>query len=117
MLHEMKLHAGPFAMIVSGRKTIELRLWDEKRRQIQVGDRIRFTCSDDPVRSFETTVTALHLFPSFAALYQALPLDQCGYLPEELSSASPADMDVYYPAEKQAKYGVVGIQLNLLTIN
>jgi len=113
----MKLHRQPFEMIAAGKKTIELRLWDEKRRRICVGDQICFTCSDDASLSFTRTVIALHRFPSFAALYQTLPLDKCGYLPEELATASPADMDLYYSAEKQAQYGVVGIELATDLIN
>ena len=41
VVHHMKLHASPFEKIKSGEKTIELRLFDEKRRQIKVGDTIR----------------------------------------------------------------------------
>ena len=33
-LHKMKLNAEPFDMIKQGEKTIELRLNDEKRRQV-----------------------------------------------------------------------------------
>lgn len=42
MKHVMKLHSTPFEMIQSGRKTIELRLHDEKRRLISIGDEIKF---------------------------------------------------------------------------
>ena len=114
MTHQLKLHARPFEMIQSGRKTIELRLYDEKRRQIQVGDTLVFTHSDDPAQTLTAQVTALHLYPDFVALYAALPLDKCGYLPEELATAAPEDMNVYYSAEKQAQYGVVGIEIALL---
>lgn len=114
MTHQLKLHSRPFEEIRSGRKTIELRLYDEKRRLIEVGDTLVFAHSDDPARTLAATVTALHLFPDFAALYEALPLDRCGYLPEELADASPEDMNVYYSAEKQAKYGVVGIEIVLI---
>lgn len=100
-------------MILAGRKTYELRLWDEKRQQIAPGDQIRFTCSDDPTRQFTTSVKALHRFPDFATLYKALPLEACGYLPEELETASPTDMALYYSPEQQAKYGVVAIELSL----
>ena len=41
--HEMKLHSSPFEMIKSGKKTIELRLYDEKRQLIKEGDIIIFT--------------------------------------------------------------------------
>jgi ASC-1-like (ASCH) protein len=59
-------------------------------------------------------VKALHRFPNFATLYAALPLEQCGYLPEGIATASPADMNVYYSAERQAQYGVVGIEIALI---
>lgn len=111
MLHKMNLHPAPFSLIESGLKTIELRLYDEKRRQIGVGDTICFTCTDDPARTLTATVTALHRFPDFAALYAALPLERCGYRPEELATASPEDMNLYYTTEQQARYGVVGIEI------
>ena len=114
MTHTLNLHPQPFALIADGRKTIELRLCDEKRSQIQVGDTLVFTHSDDSTQTLTAKVTALHRFPDFAALYAALPLDKCGYLPEELPTASPEDMNLYYSAEKQAIYGVVGIEIALI---
>ena len=47
MLHEMTLFPRPYASIVSGQKTIELRLYDEKRQSIHIGDQIRFTNTED----------------------------------------------------------------------
>ena len=40
MRHEMRLHDVPFKKIQAGTKTIEMRLYDEKRQMIQVGDEI-----------------------------------------------------------------------------
>lgn len=114
MTHTLNLHPQPFALIADGRKTIELRLYDEKRSRIQVGDTLVFVHTEDASLTLIAKVTALHLFPDFAALYAALPLDRCGYLPEEIATASPADMNVYYSAERQALYGVVGIEIALL---
>lgn len=111
MTHYMNLHHGPFACIQSGQKTFELRLYDEKRRLIQVGDTLVFTNADDTAQTCTVVVKALHLFPDFAALYAALPLEKCGYLPDEVATASPEDMNVYYSAEQQANYGVVGIEI------
>ena len=42
MLHCMKLNRDPFEKIKSGSKTIEMRLFDEKRQRISVGDFIEF---------------------------------------------------------------------------
>lgn len=113
MTHYLNLNPQPFALIQSGQKTIELRLYDEKRSQIKVGDTLVFVHTEDASKTLIARVTALHRFPDFATLYAALPLDKCGYLPEELATASPEDMNVYYSAEKQAQYGVVGIEIVL----
>lgn len=45
MIHQMKLVDAPFELIRSGQKTIELRLNDEKRQIIKIGDFIVFTQS------------------------------------------------------------------------
>ena len=108
--HHMKLHADPFEKIKSGEKTIELRLYDEKRQQIKEGDAIIFT-NTATGEKLTATVKKLHRFASFEELYKALPLLQCGYTAEDIDNASPADMAQYYSAEEQEKYGVVGIEL------
>lgn len=108
MVHYMNLNPQPFALIAQGQKTIELRLKDEKRQKIAIGDIIVFSCGEQTMR---TQVLALHPFADFEELYRNLPLDQCGYLPEELLNASPKDMEVYYSPEQQKKYGVLGIEI------
>jgi len=109
-VHEMKLKPSPFEKIKSGQKTIELRLYDEKRQQIKVGDGITFTntSTGEQVRAI---VRKLHRFDSFAELYRTLPLLQCGYTAEDVDKAHPSDMEQYYSTEEQEKYGVVGIEL------
>ncbi|MBP3392158.1 MAG: 23S rRNA (uracil(1939)-C(5))-methyltransferase RlmD [Clostridia bacterium] len=108
--HEMKLHASPFEMIKSGKKTIELRLYDEKRQRIKEGDVIAFTNTSNGEK-MRATVKALHRFDSFEELYKTLPLLQCGYTAEDIYTAQPSDMEQYYSVEEQKKYGVVGIEL------
>ena len=51
MIHSMNLAPSPFEMIASGKKTIELRLNDEKRRKIQIEDFIQFTNVKSPNES------------------------------------------------------------------
>lgn len=113
MTHKMRLNEMPFKMIKSGIKTIELRLYDEKRRSIKAGDLIEFTRSDggDVLLS---EVTALHIFPSFDELYSTLPLLSCGYTDEDIETASPSDMRLYYSKEEEARWGVVGIELRVV---
>jgi ASC-1-like (ASCH) protein len=106
----MNLTPAPFSMIKSGQKTIELRLLDEKRQQIRVGDNIIFT-NIESGEALTKTVVKLHRFDSFEELYRALPLLKCGYTTEDVHAAHPSDMEQYYSAEEQRKYGVVGIEL------
>ncbi len=113
MTHHLNLNPTPFSLIASGKKTIELRLWDERRQSISVGDTLIFQHTEDPSLTLACEVKGLHIFSSFDELYASLPLEKCGYLPEEIENASPKDMEIYYSPEKQSKYGVVGIEIEL----
>lgn len=110
----MKLNLKPYSMIASGRKTIELRLYDEKRRKISIGDTIRFCNNENPEQKIKTRVIDLYRFTSFEDLYDTLPLLECGYMEDDIANASPDDMNEYYSQEEQQKYGVVGIRICLL---
>ena len=110
MTHSMKLTPSPFAMIKDGQKTIELRLYDDKRRKIKIGDKIIFT-NTETNETLEVEATGLYVFSSFEELYRELPLLECGYTKDDIDSASPSDMDVYYSPEEQSRYGVVGIRI------
>lgn len=109
-VHKMKLNSTPFEMIKSGEKTIELRLYDEKRQQINVGDKIIFI-NNATGEKLNTTVVKLHIFDTFNDLYKSMPLLKCGYTTEDINTAHPSDMEQYYSVEEQKKYGVVGIEL------
>ena len=111
MIHVMRLQAQPFDLIEKGHKTIELRLFDEKRKTIALGDTMLFSHMDTPERTMAVTVKALHIFDSFEQLYASLPLERCGYLPEEVSGAKASDMQIYYSLEEQKRFGVVGIEI------
>ncbi len=110
MTHNMKLWRGAFYKIVDGSKTIELRLNDEKRQKISVGDTIVFNCTQNN-NIITAKVKALHKFADFNSLYQHLPLDKCGYTKEELKTANYTDMYAYYSRKEIENHGVVGIEL------
>ena len=112
--HVMNLTPAPMQEIRTGNKTIELRLNDEKRKQISVGDTIKFINTEDSNDTLRVKVVDLFLFSSFAELYDNLPLLNCGYNEDNINTASPEDMEMYYSREKQNKYGVVGIKISLL---
>ena len=62
---ELRLHDQPFASIKSGTKTIEMRLFDEKRSQYSVGDILIFKKRSNENETLKTEIVALHKFNSF----------------------------------------------------
>ena len=108
MRHEMRLHDAPFKKIQSGTKTIEMRLYDEKRQVIQVGDEIEFTSRTTGEKQL-TQVIAIHLYNSFAEIYCDYDKVSLGYDIDEVASFT--DLEKYYSKEEQEKYGVVGIEI------
>lgn len=114
MIHYMSLQPVPFEKIKNGTKTVEMRLNDEKRRLIKIGDTIEFTNAADSRFVVRCIVTGLFPFDSFEDLYRSLPLTDCGYSVSEIHSAKPEDMELYYPKDKQKKYGVLGIGIKVI---
>ena len=113
MTHSMQLKPSPFEMIRDGSKTIELRLFDEKRQKIQIGDTILFKNTESQ-EVLSVKVLELSVFDSFETLYRRLQLTDCGYTKEDVDTASPDDMNAYYSKELQQKYGVIGIKIAFL---
>lgn len=106
----MKLAKEPFDKIASGQKIIESRLFDEKRRLIDIGDEIEFFQNDDPTKTAKTKVKALYRYDSFESLFSDFQSEYFGgnskeFLLEEISR--------FYPKEEQEKYGVIGIRIEL----
>ena len=110
MTHHMKLTSSAFSKIAKGSKTIELRINDEKRQKINTGDTVVFNCNENS-DIITARVKQLHKFADFESLYNALPLDKCGYAESELGTANHTDMEQYYSTEKIKKYGALGIEL------
>ena len=67
--HEMKLHPTPFDLIKSGRKTVEMRLNDEKRRLVRIKDHIRFV-NMSTGEELLARVLGREVYPSFCELYK-----------------------------------------------
>lgn len=115
MTHIMRLNPLPFKMIASGEKNIELRLNDEKRRKLNRKDLITFINTEDNRKTLKTEIVNIYKYKSFKELYANLPLLKCGYTKEDISNAKPEDMIEYYSEEQQEKYGVLGIEIKVIS--
>ncbi len=104
MRHQMRLQQSPFEKIKEGTKTIEIRLNDEKRQLLQVGDEIEFTSLQNPEQTVVTEVIELLPFSNFQELFSQLP-------PNEYGGGVSSDMYKYYTQEDEKRFGVLGIKL------
>jgi len=114
MLHKMKLNEKPFEDIKKGTKKIEFRLYDEKRRKLQLGDTIRFYKLSDETKTetLEVEIIGLLHYNSFIDLYRDVFLigaDESEILEEKINL-----MREIYSEEEERKHGVLGISIKLL---
>ena len=108
MLHKMKLKESPFEEIKNGTKTIEFRLYDEKRQKVKVGDQIEFSKLPDLQEKILVEVVELCRENTFEKLFRKLYSDE-----EEIKRKTKL-MYKYYSSEKEKQYGVVGIKILLI---
>lgn len=114
--HSMNVDGKWFDKIADGSKTIELRLNDDKRRNVKVGDYVILNNLAEKPELTKCVVqaTALHKFDNFESLYKNINMTKCGY--SQNDAPNPDDMSAYYSAERQAEWGVVGIEFDLLAL-
>ena len=106
--HTMSLKEKYFNLIFKGEKNVELRLFDEKRKQINVGDTITFIKSGSDAR-FDIRVVGLVRAANFERLFDIVNPKKCGFanIDEAIQT-----MEQFYDKEAQRKNGVIGIVLS-----
>ncbi len=114
MSHIMKLQARPFDQIKCGTKTIEVRLFDEKRRKIRIGDIIEFRREPEQEESVRVEVTDLYQYKTFAELVAAFPLSDFG---AENRDELLGMIYRFYSREQEGEFGVMGIRVRLTEKN
>jgi len=110
---DMHLNHQPFMAIKNGTKTIEVRLNDEKRSKLQVGEEIRFTDlkTDEKVI---TKIIGLEQFTSFKDLFRKYSGVIIGSPEEESIAELDRENQEIYSREMEKKYGALAIKIKLL---
>lgn len=111
MKHTLRLQPESFNKIKSGSKKIELRLFDEKRQKIKVGDVIEFLKEPKKSEMIETKVVALFKYTCFKNLIYSHPIE---LFDEKSRNTLLKNVRNYYSEEDELKYGVLGIQVELI---
>ena len=107
MLHQMKLNESPFERIKNGTKTIEFRLFDEKRQRIKVGDQIEFSKLPDLQEKLLVDVVELYREDTFEKLFRKIYTDE-----EKIQRKTKAIYEIYSP-EKEQQYGILGSKIKI----
>jgi ASC-1-like (ASCH) protein len=107
MLHRMKLRAKPFEQMQSGEKQYEIRLNDEKRQKLQIGDEIEFSKLPELDEKMVVRVVGLERFNNFEDVFAALQYHYPDWMPQEWVDA----MREYYAPDEEEEYGVLAIKI------
>ena len=113
MIHEMKLREEYFDKIKQGQKIYEIRLNDEKRHLISIGDVILFNKLPDLTEKLQVLVENLTYFQSFKEMASSLSPQEIGF--ENLSKDEIEKIyHEFYSLEDEKKYGVLAIKIKLV---
>ena len=112
MQHEMRLESYFFKCLKDGTKRIEIRLNDEKRKIIKIGDSIRFREVTNEKNYIDVNVEQLLYFNNFEELVNQFDISLTAdktYSKDKLLD----NLEKMYSKEQQEKYKVVGIKIKL----
>ena len=107
---EMKvhLHSDVFDIVKNGKKDIEVRINDEKRRLLKVGDTLVFLRRPNDDEEIRAKVVGLEYYDYFETLVDHYDMERI-YLSEYTKEQYFNEMKRFYTLEEQEKNGVVAI--------
>lgn len=110
MIHQMNLYEEYFDSIKIGKKKVEVRLNDAKRRKIKIGDLIEFVNVSNQENTLTVKVIDLKQYPTFKEMYQSITFkefDCDGWTLEEMIDGT---YDIYTP-EQEEEWGTLAITI------
>jgi len=106
------LDSDIFDIVSSKDKDVEIRLNDEKRRKLNIGDTLLFLKRPDDKESIKAVITNLVYFNSFQEVVNYYDMKRI-YLDNTSSEDYINLMKRFYNDEEVEKYGVVAIEFKL----
>lgn len=110
----MNLYSKYFDKIKAGKKKIELRLYDEKRKAVRLGDTILIHRLPKKEEAVSVKVIGISLFKSFNEVYSAFPPSFFDH-PTDITVKEQIEKErQYYTEEREQKNGVVAFHIRLI---
>ncbi len=110
MIHRMGLYSEYFKLIREGTKTVEVRLFDEKRRRINTGDIIEFIKVPEQNESIKVKVVELKKYETFKQMYEDIPFEDFGNKGSTLESMVNGTYEIYTRAQEK-QWGALAIRI------
>ena len=110
IIHEMKLDKASFENLEKGTKTFELRLMDEKRQSLKLGEQIKFRLFPTLDHACMMEIIGLLHYPDFDTLLNDVEMSWLG-LDDDKKDWQKNVMHQIYTPEEEKEYGVLGIRL------
>ena len=114
MEHRMKLLESPYNKIASGKKIIEIRLFDDKRKNLNVNDTIEFSKLPDLKEKIKVKIVALLRYNSFKDLIDDFSIENYGYSKDYPITNFLNNVYKIYSKEEEKKHGVLGIKIKFI---
>lgn len=111
MIHMMKLNKNEFYNIKDQFKDIEVRINDEKRKQIKNGDFIEFVNIEDYKKKICVKVININKFNKFDDLYNYYPIERFGVSINSKQELINKIYKIY--SRKEEELGVLAIEIEL----
>lgn len=112
MKYIMKLNPKYFEYMKNGTKRVEIRLNDEKRKDLKRGDEIIFQKEPELKEELYTQIVSLNIKRNFKELIEELDVSEYSDKSES-EGKFLNDLYKFYTKEQEEKYGVVGIQIKI----
>ena len=107
------LDADIFEKVKQGTKNVEVRVNDEKRRKLKVGDKITFLKRPDEIDSIDAVVEDLIYYKDFKDLVEDYNIEELytkGYSKKDFLAL----LKRFYSDEEINEYGTVAIRFKII---
>ena len=109
----MKLNPEYFEMIKTGKKKIEIRLLDEKRRKVRIGDTIEFSKRPELKDNITVSVKGIKKYANYEQLVENTPHTHFGGNYKDKSDILKKGCPSY-SKEQQEEYRFIVFEIELL---
>lgn len=116
MIHKMGLYGEYFQSIIEGEKKVEVRLNDERRRKINVGDMIEFIKVPQQDEILKVHVTGIRKYDTFKKMYEDIPFKDFDCEGWTLNEMIDGTYEIYTP-EQEKEWGTLAITISFIERN